>query len=265
MFKTLPDGYIIMSINLDPKVFKDAATNVVKKSCQWEVIFKSTKPGDMDDHRHQTTVDDRTFRGKDIKAIQNKILELGHVIFASYQWMERKLIRSVAGGSVQEQHTDFVKKDMEGLEDGQFPVSVLAPLNQAAKLHIGDKVVTIHVGQVLFFSPNLVHGGASYDHNNIRFFGKLGFISEKDYVENHLDVDVGKAFMCGFCGKSHVNKETHRSHTKFCAKNPVGEDNRKKRSLSRKDTKKGRETSSAAKHAKTDSESKNDSDKTDSG
>ena len=139
-----------MSINLDPKVFKDAATNIVKKSCQWEVIFKSTKPGDMDDCRHQTTVDDRTFRGKDIKAIQNKILELGQVIHKKYQWMERKLIRSVAGGGVQEQHTDFVKKDMEGLEDGQFPVSVLAPLNQAAKLHIGDKATTIFIRQVLF-------------------------------------------------------------------------------------------------------------------
>ena len=116
MFKTLRDGYIIMSINLDPKVFKDAATNVAKKSCQWEVMFKSTKPGDMDDHRHQTTVDERTFRGKDINAIQNKILELGQVIFKKHQWMERKLIRSIAGGGVQERHADFVSKDMEGLE-----------------------------------------------------------------------------------------------------------------------------------------------------
>ena len=96
--------------------------------------------------------------------------------------MERKMIRSVAGSGVQEQHADFVKKGMEGLEDGQSPVSVLAPLNQTAKLHIGDKVITIFIAQVLFFSPDLVHGGASYDHTNIRFFGKLGFVSEKDYA-----------------------------------------------------------------------------------
>ena len=111
----------------------------------------------------------------------------------------RKLLRSVAGGGAQEQHTDFVNKDMEGLEEGRFPVSILAPLNHASKLHIGDKVVTICVGQVLFFAPDLSHGGSSYNHTNIRIFGKLGFVSEKDYAENRLDADVGKAFMCGFC------------------------------------------------------------------
>ena len=69
---------------------------------------------------------------------------------------------------------------MEGLEEGQFPVSVLAPLNHAAKIHIGNKVVTIDVGQAIFFVPYLVHGGGRHDHVNLRFFGKLGFASEKD-------------------------------------------------------------------------------------
>ena len=87
---------------------------------------------------------------------------------------------------------------------------------------------------------------------NLRFFGELGFISEKDCIESSLDLDVDKAFMCGFCGKCHVNKETHRSHHDFCAKNPYAEENCKKRSLSRKETKKGRESSSSAKYSKTD-------------
>ena len=74
----------VMGLNLDPKVFKDAATNITKKSCQWEVTFKSTKPGDMGNHRHQTTIDERSFSRKEINIIQSKILDLGLVIDKNY-------------------------------------------------------------------------------------------------------------------------------------------------------------------------------------
>ena len=64
--------------------------------------------------------------------------------------MERKVLRSTAGGSAQDQHAGFVKKEAEGLKDGQLPVSSPALLNHAAKLHIGSKVFSIEVNQVIF-------------------------------------------------------------------------------------------------------------------
>ena len=66
--------------------------------------------------------------------------------------MDRKVLKSIVGDSAQEHHTDFVMKEMEGLEKGKFSFSVLAPLNHAVKLHIGDKVVAIDVGQAIFSS-----------------------------------------------------------------------------------------------------------------
>ena len=103
---------------------------------------------------------------------------LGLVVNKNYKWIELKVLRSIVGDSVQDRHADFDKNEMETLEDGQFQVSALAPLSYAAKLHIRTKVVSIEVGQVIYFAPRVVHGRVSYDHVNHQIFGKLGFVSE---------------------------------------------------------------------------------------
>ena len=82
-----------MLLNLEPKVFEDASTNVSNKSCKWEVLFKMTKHGCVDDHQHRVTIDDSSFRGKDIIAFQRKIMELGWVVNSNYQRVDLKMLR----------------------------------------------------------------------------------------------------------------------------------------------------------------------------
>ena len=62
-----------------------------------------------------------------------------------------------------------MKKEVEGLEGGCFPISVIVPISHEAKLHAGSKIISIEVSQVIFFGPDLTHGGASYDRINTRF------------------------------------------------------------------------------------------------
>ena len=53
----------------------------------------------------------------------------------------------------------------------------------------------------------MVHGEVSYDHMNLRCFGKLGFISEEDCSKIYQEFDVGEFSCAPFVGKSLSTKK----------------------------------------------------------
>ena len=99
----------------------------------------------MSNHQHQITANESSCCEKDAMVTQSKIMDLGRAVSTNYQWLEREVLRCFVDSSMQEQHANFAKKNMVGLEHGQLPASVLVALSRAEKLHIARKLFSIEV------------------------------------------------------------------------------------------------------------------------
>ena len=146
--------------------------------------------------------------------------------------LEESLLKSLEGRDEQDLHFDFDESCIEKcVQTGIRVMSDIAPINYEMKLRIGKNEVTCFPGEVIFFDMDNAHGECSYDITCYRLFMKFGYYIISD---NKNDDPVGLVHICKHCKHSNKNLNTLRSHILFCDKNPDGQENRKKRSATRK-------------------------------
>ena len=203
----------------------------VKKLKYVSIFNRVYGENNFDDYRFQAQFPKRKKSFQNIQSIiqPNVIDKLPTMRWNTEEWV---VLKSLPGGSEQEPHHDFPSFEtgraratyntiqgglIIGLMD-QTQLIVFESCFTEADMS-KKKIIKFNAGDCVLFRGDLVHAGASYEHENYRIHSTIT-VKGIEWQQNAIEAAPAKIYKCAFCPYLTNMITDIYNHSRWCKKNP---------------------------------------------